>query len=385
MALLPLKTVLTLLTLLPAALQAATAPHWQAVQQHGDVPSALYETGISFSLSSGEPDSVYRFGGDNNVALVNDFYALDLKTFTWKNLGSSQAPAGRGNTLLIPGPCVNCVSIVGGRGEFGTGVMYPEMQTYHVETGRWERVPADELGSPSVVQRAAALVAAVPNERHEKKHRATFYAFGGVGSTLPRFPTLPTGLRNDVAVYDPDKGWRLVNTFGDKPAPRGWTAGAYDPATNSLLVFSGYRLGPDQGPDTPGAQLFGPTNFTNDLWSLSLDTLTWTQLNPQGPLPSPRDNVAAFFDTAHGWLVTFGGQHFDSVTNDLWYYSMAENRWTQVAFAPTDPVPPGRVGGVSFVRETPDAFELYLHSGITNDFGTGVLLNDLWKLTWPKD
>jgi hypothetical protein len=91
------------------------------------------------------------------------------------------------------------------------------------------------------------------------------------------------------------------------------------------------------------------------------------------------------FDTAHGWLVAFGGQSFDNVTNDLWYYSVAENRWTEVGFAPTEPVPPGRVGGVSFVLETPDAFELYLHSGITNESGDGVLLNDLWKLTWPKD
>jgi hypothetical protein len=56
-----------------------------------------------------------------------------------------------------------------------------------------------------------------------------------------------------------------------------------------------------------------------------------------------------------------------------------------VDLAPTDPVPLGRVGGVSFVRETPDAFELYVHSGITNEFGDGVLLNDLSKLTWPKD
>jgi len=57
---------------------------------------------------------------------------------------------------------------------------------------------------------------------------------------------------------------------------------------------------------------------------------------------------------------------------------------TQVSLAPAAPVPPGRVGGVSFVRETPDAFELYIHSGITDEFGTGVLLNDLWRLTWPK-
>jgi hypothetical protein len=389
----PLKTTLALLLLVPAVLAASPAPHWQAVQQHGDIPSALYEAGISYSLSHGEQDTLYRFGGDNDVTLVNDFYALDLKTFTWKNLGSTQAPAGRANTLLIPGPCVDCVSIVGGRGEFRTGVMFPEMQTYHVKTGLWVKVPPDKLGDPFAVQRAAALVVAVPAERHDRKgkereqDRTTFYAFGGVGNTMPRFPTTPTGLRNDLAVYDPkdpNRGRHLVATFGEKPAPRAWMTGAYDPDTHSLLVFGGYRLGPDQGPDTPGSELFGPTNYTNDLWSLNLDTFTWTELHPQGLVPSPRDNASSFFDTSRGRLVMFGGEQFDTVKNDLWYYSVAGNRWTQVSFPPNAPVPPGRSGAVSFVRETEDAFELDLHSGITDASDTGVLLNDLWKLTWPK-
>jgi hypothetical protein len=384
-----LLSVLSVLGVLPsgsAALAATPAPRWQPIAQHGDVPPPLYEAGASFSRAILAGDTVYRFGGTREDAeedvLVNDFYSLDLATLTWKNLGGANTPAARANTLLIPGPCVFCVSIVGGRGEFDSGVMFPEMQTWHVLTGRWSRVPAGELGSAFAVTRAAALVVPVPDAR--LPGRTTFYAFGGVGSTAPGFPTQPGELRNDVAVYNPDNGWHIVKTFGEKPAPRAWTTGGYDPATRSLLVFGGYRLGPDQGPDTPGSEVFGPTNFENDLWSLSLDTFTWTELHPEGPLPTPRDNVTAFFDTAHGWLVTFGGENSDRVKNDLWYYSRAANRWTQVPFATTAPVPPGRVGGVSFVRETGDAFELYLHSGITNLFGTGVLLNDLWKLTWPK-
>jgi hypothetical protein len=378
----PLKTVLTLIALLPVAAAAATAPHWQAIEQHGDVPPPLYEAGISFALASGAQDTVYRFGGDNDEELVNDFYSLDLNTFTWTNLGSPQTPVGRANTLLIPGPCINCVSIVGGRGEFRTSVMYPEMQTYHVKTGRWMKASAAETGQKFAVKRAAALVFGVPEAHHP--NRQTFYAFGGVGNTVPRFTTTPTGLHNDIAVYEPESGWRVVKTSGVKPAPRAWTAGAFDPATHSLLVFGGYRLGPDQGPDTPGSELFGPTNFDNDLWSLNLDTFRWTRLHPQGPIPAPRDNATAFFDTAHGWLVLFGGEKFDSSINDLWYYSVADNRWTEVDLGPGATVPPGRVGSVSFLRETPAAFELYLHSGITSE-DEGVLLNDLWKLTWPKD
>lgn len=179
---------------------------------------------------------------------------LSLKTalFTWTNVGSAQTPAARADALMIPGPCVDFVSLVGGRGAFRTG----------------------------------------------------------------------------------------------------WTTGGYDPDSHALLVFGGYRLGPDQGPDTPGSQLFGPTNYTNDLWSLDLDTFTWTELHPQGASPSNRDNAASFFDASRGRLVTFGGEQFDALANDLWSYSVAGNRWTQVTFPPGAAIPPGRTGGVSFVRET---------------------------------
>lgn len=86
--------------------------------------------------------------------MVNQFYSLDLETFTWTNLEVPQAPAGRCNTLLIPGSCRNCVSIVGGRAELDTGVMFPEMQTYDANSGRWTQVPPDKLGSRTAVCRA---------------------------------------------------------------------------------------------------------------------------------------------------------------------------------------------------------------------------------------
>jgi hypothetical protein len=367
-----------------------TAPFWEAVQQHGDIPPALWEAGASFARSGGDPDVVYRFGGQRgnfpSDFPVNDFYALDVTTATWTNLASPQTPAARADTMLIPGPCGNCVSIVGGRGRFRTGsdLMFPEMWTYHVQSHHWEKVPTEDLGAPFAVRRSSALVVEVPDADHPRKTK-TFYAFGGVGNTLPRFATTSTGLRNDVAVYDKDTGWRLVTTSGEKPAPRAWAAGGYDPNSRALLVFGGYRLGADQGPTTPAGELFGPTNYENDLWSLSLDTFTWTQLHPTGPLPSPRDNAVAFFDTTRGGLVIFGGQRFDGLSDELWFYSIEDNQWTEVALAPSSSIPPTRVGGISFVRETPVAYELYLNGGATSDGGASEFLNDLWKLSWPKN
>jgi hypothetical protein len=381
------SVLVSLVLLLTASVAGASGDaYWEAIDQHGDVPPPLWEAGASFARSGSGEEVVYRFGGQvgifPNDPVLNDFYALDLATFTWTHLSSPQTPAARADTLMIAGPCGNCVSIVGGRGRFRTGSdhMFPEMWTYHVNSDQWQQAP--NLGDPLAVRRSSAPVVAVPTANPQKP---TFYAFGGVGNTLPSFPTTPTGLRNDVAVFDQATGWSVLATQGEAPAPRGWSSAEYDPTTHSILVFGGYRLGPDQGPTTPPWELFGPTNYENDLWSLDLATLTWTQLDPEGPLPGPRDNARGFFDTSRGGWVLFGGQAFDGPLNDLWFYSVAENRWIEVALDPDSPVPPGRVGTVHFVRETATAYELYINGGATADGGNSSFLNDLWRLTWPKD
>ncbi|WP_375759008.1 Kelch repeat-containing protein [Corallococcus exercitus] len=91
-----------------------------------------------------------------------------------------------------------------------------------------------------------------------------------------------------------------------------------------------------------------------------------------------------FFDTVHGGLVVFGGQRFDGLSSDLWFYSVKDNRWTEVAFASGSPIPPARVGGISSVRETPTTYELYLNGGASSDGGASEFFDDLWKLTWLK-
>ena len=383
------RLVVALVLLLTAAtLGASEDPYWESIEQHGEVPPPIWEAGASVARAPGNSDVIYRFGGQIGVfpndPTLNDFYALDVATATWTRLTADDTPTPRADTLVVPGPCGNCVSIVGGRGRFRTGMdnMFPEMWTYHVNSQKWKEVQPQHLGDPFLLRRSSATVVTVPDAAHPQKE--TTYAFGGVGNTLPKFLTTPTGLRNDVMVYDKNAGWNLVPTVGGEPVPRAWATGVYNPINHSLLIFGGYRLGPDQGPDTPPFELFGPTNYENDLWSLDLDTFLWTELQPEGPLPSPRDNLSAFFDSSRNGMVMFGGQRSDGLSSDLWFYSMAENTWTEIALASDSPIPTARVGGIFFVRETATAYELYLHSGSTSEGGPSVFLNDLWRLTWPK-
>ncbi|PRP93640.1 Kelch repeat-containing protein [Enhygromyxa salina] len=363
-------------------------PAWQAVAQHGDVPPGIWEASASFARGK-DANVIYRFGGQTGSfpddPTLNDFYALDLDTGTWTNLAFTQPPTPRAETVMIPGPCGNCVSVVGGRGRFRTGddLMFPEMWTYHTKSQSWEQAAGEQLGDPLAVRRSSAVVVAVADPDHPNKKK-TLYAFGGVGNTLSGFARTPTGLRNDVAVYDYDSGWSVIPTVGEAPAPRAWASGGYDPDSESLLVFGGYRLGADQGPETPPWELFGATNYENDLWSFDLATSAWTQLEPVGPVPSPRDNAVAFFDAAHGGLVVYGGQTFAGLSDELWFYSVDDNEWTQIPLDPSAAVPAMRVGGVFFVQETPTTYELYLQGGSSSDGGPSEFFDDLWKLSWPK-
>src|ERR1051326_4775734 len=80
-------------------------------------------------------------------------------------------------------------------------------------------------------------------------------------------------------------------------------------------------------------------------WLLSLSSqaqsLSYTLLEPQAPKPSPRFDGTIAYDPVGRQVFLFGGQ--DSVPrNDLWAYSLAQRRWTEIQAA--DPVPPARFG-----------------------------------------
>src|SRR5579862_5816811 len=75
---------------------------------------------------------------------------------------------------------------------------------------------------------------------------------------------------------------------------------------------------------------------------------SWTQLNPNGPSPSPRTADSAVWDEADGEMLVFGGEEFDSAHdqdsfkyhNDLWSYRPASNSWTH--FNPSGSLPSAR-------------------------------------------
>lgn len=134
--------------------------------------------------------------------------------------------------------------------------MFPELWTYHVQSQHSEQVSSENLGDPFAVRRSSTLVVEEP--RAGLPGKKTCFAFGGVGHTPPRFAMASTGLRDDVAVHDEGTGWRLVTTAGEKPAPRAWAPGGYEPDSHSLRVFGGDRLGASRRSAGPGSSQRAP-------------------------------------------------------------------------------------------------------------------------------
>ncbi|MEZ4647170.1 MAG: kelch repeat-containing protein [Candidatus Eisenbacteria bacterium] len=124
--------------------------------------------------------------------------------------------------------------------------------------------------------------------------------------------------------------WTMLHGSAGAPPPRGLAGLAmYEPegGPRQLLVFGGGHL----------------SVYRNDLWSLNLDTLVWTELMSFGDCDPPpaREAARIVIDPAHDTLIMFGGKDAGSRYNDVWYYGFWAARWWSPT-VPTDGLPSER-------------------------------------------
>jgi hypothetical protein len=190
---------------------------------------------------------------------------------------------------------------------------------------------------------------------------------GGLGNSSP--------CANDVWVLTHAGGeganseWIQLNPTGPLPPGRIEHGGAYDPNTNTMMVFGG---------DDCFSTLF------SDVWILTHadglgGTPVWQQLNPSGSGPGPREvNGQVTYDPTSNTLIVFGGADATSF-NDVWLLSNANGNggtpvWTQLA--PSGTLPAGRAFG-SVVYDTANSRMIVFGGSDSN----GNLLNDAWVLS----
>ena len=156
-------------------------------------------------------------------------------------------------------------------------------------------------------------------------------------------------------------------TSTNSPSPRCCVAMAFDPVSNSTLLFGG---------------VIGYYSAVGDTWALQGGQ--WSQLFP-GNAPSPREGAVMAYDAATNTVVLFGGTttllgDCCGDLNDTWVWNGATSTWTQVK-ANGDPnsPPPRRFDGQGMAYD-PNTRSVILFGGISSGPSGQTVLGDTW--TW---
>jgi hypothetical protein len=193
----------------------------------------------------------------------------------------------------------------------GPYTLYSDLFRLDVAARAWHNV--DVQGDTPAARASGALVWDTKRKR--------LWLFGGNTST-------------DGASYQPladlwsfeprTSSWKQAQPSGQGPAARLLHAALYDERRDALIVYGGA----DAGAFAPDARDFG------DLWSLSLNDLSWQRLHPGGgTAPDERFWGALAYEQKRATYLLFGG-HDDQALgnrNDTWRYDPDARQWQPLA------------------------------------------------------
>ena len=152
------------------------------------------------------------------------------------------------------------------------------------------------------------------------------------------------------------------------PSPRCCVAMAFDPVSNSTLMFG-------------GVQTFDNHTYSavNETWQLQGGQ--WSQLS-LGSAPPAREGAAMVYDAANNTIVLFGGSttlfgNCCGDLNDTWVWNGATSTWTQMVANGDPSSPPARRFDGQGMAYDPNTGTVVLFGGVTQ---SGTFLGDTW--TW---
>ncbi len=166
-----------------------------------------------------------------------------------------------------------------------------------------------------------------------------------------------------LRAFDPatDQWHQLCDALscGPGPAPRRASQLVVDETRNRVLVFGG----------TNGS-------YFDDLWSLSLDSSTWSRIDAPGPRPLSRGGHSMAIDTQRDALWMFGGTRPGVDLGDLWRLDLATGTWSEIAPQCAPGCPSPRSGATLTRDEAGD--RLVLHGGWESS--NNVYRRETWTL-----
>ena len=264
----------------------SAARTWEKIATPGKTPPVSEDHTTIYDPNS---HRVIVFGGENGPT-TNKLWSLDLKTSTWKDLTNPQSPRRESHTAIYDSRRQAMV-IFGGidrltpdLDELWSLDLDPASPTFE----KWQNMTVLE-GRPAGRIDHAAVYDPV-------KNRMVFHG----GWTKVR-----QGLFGDTWAFyfadTPGGGgrWERIDMGTSGPPPRRHAVSVHDPDRNLFLLFGG--LG-----NTANLPL-------NDVWAFDLTRDVWMKIVTPDPVPAPRIDHQAIYDSGLHSLLLYGG---DSMVDD---------------------------------------------------------------------
>ena len=301
----------------------------------------LPTSGLTYGLFRGGSTTVYDpvsnelivFSGssdDIGNPHVNDVWVLSgangLSSSAWTNLipnGAAGSPPGRHNATAVYDSINNRMTVFGGC----LGGCLP------VDNAVWVLSNANGQGGTPTWQQLSPAGSPPPRQSHTAVYDSStnsMIVFGGQNGGGV------CGGYNDVWVLSNANGlggtpaWTQLSPTGTAPIGDQTASAAYDPNTNTMMVFGG---------SVAGNSCSG--NQTNDVYTLSNangvgGTPVWTKLTPTRK-PSARNAFAMIYNPASNRLTIFGGgSNKAGIFADTWVLTNANGTggtpvWTKLS------------------------------------------------------
>jgi N-acetylneuraminic acid mutarotase len=256
---------------------------WTELSPQGDVPAGRAFHQMVFDSSTGK---VILFGGSRGEEhILGDTWLYDPVTNAWTELRPvGDVPPARMDHALVYDAAHRRVLLFGG----WSGVTaFNDTWAYDPSSNTWTDL--DPAGDVPPARDSHALV--------YDSDTGLVFLFGGFIEEVV----------GDAWVYDPGaNSWTEIDLGDDAPAARDRHRMVYDPLRHQVLVFGGW-LG---------------DYCVDETWAYDPAAGTWTELDPVGDRPSPRDSQAMVYDPGTGKVILFGGVEPDAWTRfgDTWSY-----------------------------------------------------------------
>lgn len=247
---------------------------------------------------------VVLFGGRGSSGDLNDLWALDLASETWELIPTAAGPTPRFTHESVYDPLDHRMLVWSGRKVDADGSgLFNDVWSLDLATHRWVELDTGD-GRPNLRYGTASVY------DPESHALVTFAGFTDEGRFHDTW-------RLDLATAT----WRDISPADGDPGRRCLHSAAYDAGAGRMLIYGGQRSG-----------------ALGDLWSLDLQRLQWTELEP-ATRPPDRFFTALAHDPANGQLLIFGGDTGTEKLGDLWAYSLEAGTWQPVDVLGSGPAP----------------------------------------------